>query len=144
MAHVCMRKLLCSSGTKTIFAGSSCNDLVTLHSTLIISGHFDKRVRFWDSRSDNTSNEIGLHGRITSLALSPGNLFHFKANTLSNPTQTPTTILLSHTLLLVCFYVIYMLVWVVKKNVTWRFIVKTKCVVSIGWRIPSFASCEQV
>jgi len=59
-------------GTKTIFAGSSCNDLVTLHSNVIISGHFDKRVRFWDSRSDNTSNEIGLHGRITSLALSPG------------------------------------------------------------------------
>jgi len=59
-------------GTKTIFAGSSCNDLVTLHGTHIISGHFDKRVRFWDTRSDNTSNEIGLHGRITSLALSPG------------------------------------------------------------------------
>ncbi|XP_052782813.1 autophagy-related protein 16-1-like [Mya arenaria] len=56
---------------KTIFAGSSCNDLVTLHGTHIISGHFDKRVRFWDTKSDNTSNEIGLHGRITSLALSP-------------------------------------------------------------------------
>ncbi|KAH3808812.1 autophagy-related protein 16-1-like isoform X1 [Dreissena polymorpha] len=57
--------------SKTIFAGSSCNDLVTLHGTHIISGHFDKRIRFWDTRSDNTSNEIGLQGRITSLSLSP-------------------------------------------------------------------------
>lgn len=63
--------LITKACSKTIFAGSSCNDLVTLHGTHIISGHFDKRIRFWDSRSDNTSNEIGLHGRITSLALSP-------------------------------------------------------------------------
>ncbi|XP_053404630.1 autophagy-related protein 16-1-like [Mercenaria mercenaria] len=57
--------------SKTIFAGSSCNDLVTLHASSIISGHFDKRVRFWDPRSDQTINEISLQGRITSLALSP-------------------------------------------------------------------------
>ena len=59
-------------GIKTIFAGSSCNDLVTLYGNNIISGHFDKRVRFWDSRSEKTTNEIGLQGRITSLCLSPG------------------------------------------------------------------------
>ena len=60
------------SGIKTLFAGSSCNDLVTLHGSNIISGHFDRRVRFWDSRSDHTTNEIELLGRVTSLALSPG------------------------------------------------------------------------
>ncbi|XP_069104031.1 autophagy-related protein 16-1-like [Argopecten irradians] len=57
--------------TKTIFAGSSCNDLVTLHGTNVVSGHFDKRVRFWDSRSDSSTNEILLQGRLTSLDLSP-------------------------------------------------------------------------
>ncbi|KAL8559220.1 hypothetical protein ACOMHN_040344 [Nucella lapillus] len=56
---------------KTIFAGSSCNDLVTLHGNHIISGHFDKRVRFWDTRSDNSTNEIMLQGRLTSLSLAP-------------------------------------------------------------------------
>ncbi|XP_055954277.1 autophagy-related protein 16-1 [Patella vulgata] len=56
---------------KTIFAGSSCNDLVTLHGNNIISGHFDKRLRFWDARSDSTANEILLQGRVTSLDLSP-------------------------------------------------------------------------
>ncbi|CAB4007094.1 autophagy-related 16-1-like, partial [Paramuricea clavata] len=58
---------------RTIFAGSSCNDLVTtsLASTTIISGHFDKRIRFWDSRSDTSSTEIGLQGRVTSLSISP-------------------------------------------------------------------------
>ncbi|XP_071085065.1 autophagy-related protein 16-1-like [Haliotis cracherodii] len=56
---------------KTIFAGSSCNDLVTLHGNNIISGHFDKRVRFWDTRSDSSANEIMLQGRLTSLDLAP-------------------------------------------------------------------------
>ncbi|XP_025079810.1 autophagy-related protein 16-1-like [Pomacea canaliculata] len=56
---------------KTIFAGSSCNDLVTLHDNNIVSGHFDKRVRFWDIRSDSSTNEIMLQGRLTSLNLAP-------------------------------------------------------------------------
>ncbi|XP_076454053.1 autophagy-related protein 16-1-like [Babylonia areolata] len=56
---------------KTIFAGSSCNDLVTLHGNHIVSGHFDKRVRFWDTRSDTSTNEIMLQGRLTSLSLAP-------------------------------------------------------------------------
>ncbi|GFR67304.1 autophagy-related protein 16-1 [Elysia marginata] len=57
---------------KTIFAGSSCNDLVTLQGTTIISGHFDKRVRFWDVRgADSSTNEILLQGRLTSLCLAP-------------------------------------------------------------------------
>jgi len=59
--------------TKTIFAGSSCNDLVTsdVAGTKIISGHFDRKVRFWDIGCDQVVNEIQLHGKVTSLDLSP-------------------------------------------------------------------------
>jgi len=59
--------------TKTIFAGSSCNDLVTsdLAGTSIISGHFDKKIRFWDVRSDQVVNELQLQGKLTSLDLAP-------------------------------------------------------------------------
>nr|XP_037285186.1 autophagy-related protein 16-1-like isoform X2 [Rhipicephalus microplus] len=57
---------------RTIFAGSSCNDLVASDSggTTIISGHFDKRLRFWDSRAESSANEIVLGGLISSLDLS--------------------------------------------------------------------------
>ncbi|KAK0054540.1 autophagy-related protein 16-1 [Biomphalaria pfeifferi] len=63
--------LVSKSCVKTIFAGSSCNDLVTLYGASIISGHFDKRIRFWDTRgpADSSINEILLQGRLTSLAL---------------------------------------------------------------------------
>lgn len=63
--------------TKTIFAGSSCNDLVTsdIAGTKIISGHFDKKVRFWDIGCDQAVNEIQLHGKVTSLDLSPDSNF---------------------------------------------------------------------
>ncbi|KAJ4436990.1 hypothetical protein ANN_17122 [Periplaneta americana] len=59
---------------ETKFAGSSCNDLVTTDDsgTTIISGHFDKRIRFWDTRSDSTSRDIPLQGKVTSLDLSRG------------------------------------------------------------------------
>ncbi|KAH8010028.1 hypothetical protein HPB51_024378 [Rhipicephalus microplus] len=59
-------------GIRTIFAGSSCNDLVASDSggTTIISGHFDKRLRFWDSRAESSANEIVLGGLISSLDLS--------------------------------------------------------------------------
>lgn len=64
--HACIR---------TLFAGSSCNDLVVAsgssESGSIISGHFDKRIRFWETRTESTCNEILLEGKITSLALSP-------------------------------------------------------------------------
>jgi hypothetical protein len=33
------------AGVRTIFAASSCHDLVTLQGTTIVSGHFDKKVR---------------------------------------------------------------------------------------------------
>lgn len=55
---------------KTLFAGSSCNDLVTLDSQTIISGHLDKKIRFWDARADPTQSEIVLQGKITSLDVS--------------------------------------------------------------------------
>ncbi|XP_049916549.1 autophagy-related protein 16-1 isoform X8 [Epinephelus moara] len=35
--------------TKTVFAGSSCNDIVCTEQC-VMSGHFDKKVRFWDIR----------------------------------------------------------------------------------------------
>ncbi|KAF6022515.1 hypothetical protein EB796_019189 [Bugula neritina] len=54
---------------RTMFAGSSCNTLVTIGS-LVISGHFDKKIRFWDKRAgDAQSNEITLQGKVTSLCL---------------------------------------------------------------------------
>lgn len=57
-------------GIKTLFAGSSCNDLVTLDSQSVISGHVDKKIRFWDVRADPPQSEILLQGKITSLDLS--------------------------------------------------------------------------
>jgi autophagy-related protein 16 len=56
---------------KTLFAGSSCNDVVTRGVRGgIISAHFDKRIRFWDLRSA-TANEIALQGKVTSLDIFP-------------------------------------------------------------------------
>lgn len=43
---------LTSVGMKTVFAGSSCNDIVCTEQC-VMSGHFDKKVRFWDIRSVN-------------------------------------------------------------------------------------------
>lgn len=62
------------SGIETKFAGSSCNDLVTSDGagSTIISGHFDKRIRFWDTRAESSSNDIVLQGKVTSLDLSRG------------------------------------------------------------------------
>lgn len=55
-------------GTK--FAGSSCNDLVTVDNTgsVVISGHFDMCIRFWDTRTEPIS-KILLNGKVTSLDL---------------------------------------------------------------------------
>ena len=65
------------SGIKTMFAGSSCNDLVISDGlgTTIISGHFDRKIRFWDTRSEQSTKDIALNGRITSLDLSPGEFY---------------------------------------------------------------------
>uniref|UniRef100_A0A671MP89 APG16-like 1 n=1 Tax=Sinocyclocheilus anshuiensis TaxID=1608454 RepID=A0A671MP89_9TELE len=53
---------------KTVFAGSSCNDIVCTEQC-VMSGHFDKKVRFWDIRSESIVCELELLGRITSLDL---------------------------------------------------------------------------
>ncbi|KAI5625465.1 autophagy-related protein 16-1, partial [Silurus asotus] len=53
---------------KTVFAGSSCNDIVCTEQC-VMSGHFDKKVRFWDIRAESTVCELELLGRVTSLDL---------------------------------------------------------------------------
>jgi len=67
------------AGIETKFAGSSCNDLVTSDGagSTIISGHFDQRIRFWDTRAESSSNDILLEGKVTSLDLSRGKLIYF-------------------------------------------------------------------
>uniref|UniRef100_A0AAZ3Q8U1 Autophagy-related protein 16 domain-containing protein n=1 Tax=Oncorhynchus tshawytscha TaxID=74940 RepID=A0AAZ3Q8U1_ONCTS len=57
-----------SSGMKTVFAGSSCNDIVCTEQC-VMSGHFDKKVRFWDIRAESIVCELELLGRVTSLDL---------------------------------------------------------------------------
>uniref|UniRef100_A0A9J7Z8N7 APG16-like 1 n=1 Tax=Cyprinus carpio carpio TaxID=630221 RepID=A0A9J7Z8N7_CYPCA len=53
---------------KTVFAGSSCNDIVCTEQC-VMSGHFDKKIRFWDIRSESIVRELELLGRVTSLDL---------------------------------------------------------------------------
>ncbi|KAM3874893.1 autophagy-related protein 16-1 [Diretmus argenteus] len=53
---------------KTVFAGSSCNDIVCTEQC-VMSGHFDKKVRFWDIRAESIVGELELLGRVTSLDL---------------------------------------------------------------------------
>ncbi|XP_031646207.1 autophagy-related protein 16-1 isoform X3 [Oncorhynchus kisutch] len=53
---------------KTVFAGSSCNDIVCTEQC-VMSGHFDKKVRFWDIRAESIVCELELLGRVTSLDL---------------------------------------------------------------------------
>ena len=53
----------------TFFPGSNCHDLVCLD-TQIISGHFDRRLRFYDVRTGaRPTQEIALEGRVTSCDL---------------------------------------------------------------------------
>ncbi|XP_031428989.1 autophagy-related protein 16-1 isoform X2 [Clupea harengus] len=53
---------------KTVFAGSSCNDIVCTEQC-VMSGHFDKKVRFWDIRAESIVCELELQGKVTSLDL---------------------------------------------------------------------------
>ncbi|XP_058521105.1 autophagy-related protein 16-1 isoform X2 [Ochotona princeps] len=55
---------------KTVFAGSSCNDIVCTEQC-VMSGHFDKKIRFWDIRSETVVREMELLGKITALDLNP-------------------------------------------------------------------------
>eukprot|EP00731_Ephydatia_muelleri_P035576 Em0137g8a len=58
---------------RTLFAGSSCNDIIAGKGmgTSIISGHLDKRIRFWDARTNAAASEIALPGKVTSLDHNP-------------------------------------------------------------------------
>ncbi|XP_018119685.1 autophagy related 16 like 1 S homeolog isoform X6 [Xenopus laevis] len=55
---------------KTVFAGSSCNDIVCTEQC-VMSGHFDKKIRLWDIRTECIVRELELQGRITALDLNP-------------------------------------------------------------------------
>ena len=60
-------------GVRTLFAGSKCHDLVALdRSGNLISGHFDKKIRFWDTRNDTTRGELQFQAAITSLSINRG------------------------------------------------------------------------
>nr|XP_014343630.1 PREDICTED: autophagy-related protein 16-1 [Latimeria chalumnae] len=59
-----------SVGIKTVFAGSSCNDIVCTEQC-VMSGHFDKKIRFWDIRAESVVRDLTLQGRITALDLNP-------------------------------------------------------------------------
>ena len=50
------------------------NNFSSSYSNMIISGHWDKKIRFWDLRvsSVNPSHELAIQGRVTSLSLFPG------------------------------------------------------------------------
>lgn len=59
-------------GSRTIFVGSSCNDLAISKSsgTLVFSGHHDKKLRVYDLRTNNEATaEIHVLDKITSVAL---------------------------------------------------------------------------
>lgn len=54
--------------TRTYFSGSTCYDLI-YHNYMVISGHFDKKIRYWDLRSPNQEpmDELALQSKVTSL-----------------------------------------------------------------------------
>ena len=62
------------SGEKTIFAGSSCFDLVTSDglATSVISGHFDRKIRFWDTRLEKGASELSFTSYYTLMSKNPG------------------------------------------------------------------------
>ncbi|KAL6067995.1 ATG16 domain-containing protein, variant 4 [Balamuthia mandrillaris] len=58
---------------KTIMCGSKCNDFCFTSRDVICSGHYDKSLRVYDSRTGKTVHESRLHdGQITSICFAPG------------------------------------------------------------------------
>ncbi|KAM4848399.1 protein Atg16l2 isoform X2 [Urocitellus parryii] len=55
--------------SRTINVLSYCNDVVC-GDHIIISGHNDQKIRFWDSRGPRCTQVIPVQGRVTSLSLS--------------------------------------------------------------------------
>ncbi|XP_040820056.1 protein Atg16l2 isoform X1 [Ochotona curzoniae] len=59
--------------SRTINVLSYCNDVVC-GDHIIISGHNDQKIRFWDSRGPRCIQVIPVQDRVTSLSLSPDQL----------------------------------------------------------------------
>uniref|UniRef100_A0A8D0LCY4 Protein Atg16l2 n=1 Tax=Sphenodon punctatus TaxID=8508 RepID=A0A8D0LCY4_SPHPU len=55
--------------SRTIEVFSYCNDVVCCEN-VIISGHHDKKIRFWDSRGPRCTQVIPVEGKVTSLSIS--------------------------------------------------------------------------
>ncbi|KAH7702654.1 CRE-ATG-16.2 protein [Aphelenchoides avenae] len=65
--------LACSiPGQKTLMPGSTVFDIASndRFGIPIISGHFDKSIRFWDTRCDTHTNVVKMNGKVTSLSVS--------------------------------------------------------------------------
>lgn len=55
--------------SRTLFAGSKCHDLVVTDAAgSIISGHYDKKLRIWDTYTDKCRLELQYTAAITSLS----------------------------------------------------------------------------
>uniref|UniRef100_A0A670ZWK1 Autophagy related 16 like 2 n=1 Tax=Pseudonaja textilis TaxID=8673 RepID=A0A670ZWK1_PSETE len=63
-------KVACS---RTIQVFSYCNDVVCCNN-VIVSGHHDKMIRFWDSRDSRCIQVVPVGAKVTSLSLSPDQL----------------------------------------------------------------------
>uniref|UniRef100_A0A8K9WP62 Anaphase-promoting complex subunit 4 WD40 domain-containing protein n=1 Tax=Oncorhynchus mykiss TaxID=8022 RepID=A0A8K9WP62_ONCMY len=60
---------LSSPGIQTIEVLSYCSDVVCSEH-VIVSGHYDRKIRFWDSRAASCTQEVPLQGKVTSLDIS--------------------------------------------------------------------------
>ncbi|CAJ0933330.1 unnamed protein product [Ranitomeya imitator] len=58
------------TGIRRIPVPSYCSDVVCSDSYMV-SGHHDKKIRFWDSRSQHCIREVTLEEKVTSLFMEP-------------------------------------------------------------------------
>ncbi|VEL27075.1 unnamed protein product [Protopolystoma xenopodis] len=59
--------------TKTLLTTSACQDVVACPLLgLVISGHYDRRLRIWHHKEDLNHDEICFPGRVTGLDISVG------------------------------------------------------------------------
>lgn len=69
----CRTSCALSEGIRTLFAGSKCHDLVITDAVgTIVSAHFDKKIRFWDTLSDQCRQELLCTAAVTSLSYNAG------------------------------------------------------------------------
>ncbi|XP_015670968.1 autophagy-related protein 16-2 [Protobothrops mucrosquamatus] len=59
--------------SRTIEVFSCCYDVVCCNN-VIVSGHYDKMIRFWDTRDPHCTQVVPVGGKVTSLSLSPDQL----------------------------------------------------------------------